>query len=135
MDMLVGEKPEDVVKEDVEKKERVVVKKEPGTLSRWFGGLNLRSTAGSRVPLAKELPPAGTYTVGEARGEYVKVRYRLSTRQAWLTRDFLQDEAGEFQMLSLIVDIPSSKASYPGRAVIFQSPEAETEGLLGKRIR
>ncbi|KGB78305.1 hypothetical protein I307_02623 [Cryptococcus deuterogattii 99/473] len=117
VEMLVGEKPEDVVKEDVEKKEKVVAKQEPGMLSRWFGGLNLRSPVGSRTSSAKELPPAGTYTVGEARGEYVK------------------DEAGEFQMLSLIVDIPSSKVSYPGRAVIFQSPEAETEGLLGKRIR
>ncbi|OWZ70183.1 hypothetical protein AYX14_04439 [Cryptococcus neoformans] len=117
MDMLVGEKPEDVVKEDVEKKEHVVAKKEPGVLSRWFGGLNLRSAARSQAQSAREIPPAGTYTVGEARGEYVK------------------DEAGEFQMLSLIVDIPSSKASYPGRVIIFQSPEAEIEGLLGKRIR
>lgn len=88
MDMLVGEKPKDVVKEDVEKKEHVVAKKEPGVLSRWFGGLNLRSAAGSQAQSAREIPPAGTYTVGEARGEYVKVCYCLSTRQARLTRHF-----------------------------------------------
>lgn len=80
--MLVGEKPEDVVKEDVEKKEQVVAKQEPGMLSRWFGGLNLRSPVGSRTSSAKELPPAGTYTVGEARGEYVKVCHLPSTCQA-----------------------------------------------------
>lgn len=82
VEMLVGEKPEDVVKEDVEKKEQLAAKQEPGMLSRWFGGLNLRSPVGSRTSSAKELPPAGTYTVGEARGEYVKVCHLPSTCQA-----------------------------------------------------
>ncbi|WVO13284.1 hypothetical protein L204_100897 [Cryptococcus depauperatus] len=87
-----------------------------GLLSQWFGGLNLRGT-NPTANKAKEVLPPGTYTVGEARGEYFK------------------DESGHFTLLSLIVDIPSSKVAFPGRVVIYQSPEAETEGLLGKHIR
>ncbi|WVQ79121.1 hypothetical protein IAT38_001216 [Cryptococcus sp. DSM 104549] len=91
---------------------------QPGIASRWFGGFSsLRSPASAKGGSTRGLPPPGTYKIGEARAEYVK------------------NASGQFVLLSLIVDIPSSRAAYPGRAVIFQSPEAEKEGLLGKRIR
>ncbi|WWC60303.1 uncharacterized protein I303_102872 [Kwoniella dejecticola CBS 10117] len=97
---------------------------QPGMLNRWFGGFtsSLRtqssgSGAGRRKDNTRGLPPPGTYTIGECRAEYVK------------------NASGQFTLLSLSVDIPSSKVSYPSRAVIYTSPEASTEGLLGKRIR
>ncbi|KAK8861572.1 hypothetical protein IAR55_002394 [Kwoniella newhampshirensis] len=95
-------------------------------LGRWLGGLtsslSLRSTGGSadgknNLSNTRGLPPAGTYKIGEVRAEYVK------------------NASGQFTLLSLIVDVPSSRATYPGRAIVFQSPEAQNEGLLGKRIR
>ncbi|WWD16517.1 hypothetical protein CI109_100944 [Kwoniella shandongensis] len=96
-----------------------------GTLGRWLGGFtnSLRSTAGGSSgsgrgsTSTRGLPPAGTYKIGEVRAEYVK------------------NASGQFTLLSLIVDVPSSRATYPGRAVVFQSPEAQTEGLIGKVIR
>ncbi|WVR03816.1 hypothetical protein IAU60_000812 [Kwoniella sp. DSM 27419] len=91
-----------------------------GTVGRWFGGLtsSLRSSSapGGKAS-TRGLPPPGTYKIGEVRAEYVK------------------NASGQFTLLSLFVDIPSSSASYPGRAVIYQSPEAATEGLMGTRIR
>ena len=47
----------------------------------------------------------------------------------------LQNAGGQFTLLSLVIDVPSSIAPYPGRAVVFWSPEANTEGLLGRRER
>ncbi|WVQ74596.1 hypothetical protein IAR50_004197 [Cryptococcus sp. DSM 104548] len=125
---LVSQEPEQVAKRDFEGglieegrklEAREQGKKKSGGWFSWLGGggLNLRAAASSVKIIGREPDPAGTYTTGEARGEYVK------------------DENGHYKLLSLIVDIPSSRAAYPGRAVIHQSPEAEVEGLLGKRIR
>ncbi|ORY24387.1 hypothetical protein BCR39DRAFT_547029 [Naematelia encephala] len=90
-----------------------------GVLGRWFGGwTSLRAPPGQpRKEIHRGLPPPGTYKVGEARAEYVK------------------NAAGQFTLLTLVVDVPSSRASYPGHAVIYTSPEAAKEGLLGKQIR
>jgi import inner membrane translocase subunit TIM21 len=44
-----------------------------------------------------------------------------------------QNAAGQFVLLALVVDVPSSRASYLGRATVFWDPEADTEGLLGRR--
>ncbi|OCF43385.1 hypothetical protein I317_02825 [Kwoniella heveanensis CBS 569] len=96
---------------------------EQGTLARLFGGFtsSLRSTSSAvkkgMSGSGRGLPPPGTYKIGEVRAEYVK------------------NASGQFTLLSLFVDVPASNASYPGRAVIYQSPEAATEGLLGTRIR
>ncbi|WVF65774.1 hypothetical protein IAT40_000508 [Kwoniella sp. CBS 6097] len=95
----------------------------PGALGRLFGGFttSLRSTStavkNGMTGRGRGLPPPGTYKIGEVRAEYVK------------------NASGQFTLLSLFVDVPSSNATYPGRAVIYQSPEAATEGLLGTRIR
>ncbi|ODN97450.1 hypothetical protein L198_04014 [Cryptococcus wingfieldii CBS 7118] len=121
---LVGQEPEGLAKEAfkedlIEEGRRLEAagQKKSGRWFSWLGGLNLRAAASSVRITGREPDPAGTYTTGEARGEYVK------------------DENGHYQLLSLIVDVPSSRAAYPGRAVIHQTPEAEVEGLLGKRIR
>ncbi|WVQ93416.1 hypothetical protein IAU59_000487 [Kwoniella sp. CBS 9459] len=96
-------------------------KQEQGTLGRLFGGftssLRSTSTAVKNGMTGRGLPPPGTYKIGEVRAEYVK------------------NASGQFTLLSLFVDVPSSNATYPGRAIIFQSPEAAAEGLLGTRIR
>ncbi|WWC87883.1 uncharacterized protein L201_002781 [Kwoniella dendrophila CBS 6074] len=109
---------------DNKKEAEIPIQHEQGTLSKWFGGFtsSLRSSAlGSSSSAKKDslrgLPPPGTYTVGECRAEYVK------------------NASGQYTLLSLAVDIPSSRAAYPSRAVIYQSPEAATEGLIGNRIR
>jgi import inner membrane translocase subunit TIM21 len=49
--------------------------------------------------------------------------------------DKAKNAAGTYQLLSLVIDVPATNASYPGRAVVFWSPEADTEGLLGRRPR
>ncbi|WWC68634.1 uncharacterized protein I206_102565 [Kwoniella pini CBS 10737] len=109
--------------EDVEHKDEIVQdasNEESGILNRWFGGFtsSLRNQGNTkRKENSRGLPPPGTYTIGECRAEYVK------------------NASGQFTLLSLSVDVPSSKVSYPSRAVIYTSPEASTEGLLGKRIR
>ncbi|WVW80141.1 hypothetical protein I302_102116 [Kwoniella bestiolae CBS 10118] len=94
---------------------------EQGTLGRWLGGftssLRTSTQGGKGKQSTRGLPPPGTYTIGECRAEYVK------------------NASGQYTLLSLFVDIPSSRVSYPSRAVIYQSPEATTEGLLGSRIR
>ncbi|RSH94657.1 hypothetical protein EHS25_004462 [Saitozyma podzolica] len=83
-----------------------------GMLGRMFGGITGRPTKEVR----RGLPPPGTYKVGEVRADYVK------------------NASGQFQLLSLVIDVPSSSVPHPGRAVVFWSPEADTEGLQG-RIR
>lgn len=55
-------------------------------------------------------------------------------RDVPLTHLSLQNASGQFQLLSLVIDVPSSSVPHPGRAVVFWSPEADTEGLQG-RIR
>ena len=60
-------------------------------------------------------PLPGTFKTGEVVGDYVK------------------NASGEYQLLSLTVDVPSSKAPYPGRAVIYWSPDADREGIVGRR--
>ncbi|KAK6907355.1 hypothetical protein L486_03924 [Kwoniella mangroviensis CBS 10435] len=102
----------------------IVQQSEQGLLGRWLGSFtsSLRNTSisgGSKNQSSsgRGSPPPGTYTIGECRAEYVK------------------NASGQYTLLSLFVDIPSSKVSYPSRAVIYHSPEAATEGLLGTRIR
>lgn len=46
-----------------------------------------------------------------------------------------QNASGQYQLLSLIIDVPGSNAPQPSRAVVFWSKEADTEGLLGRRVR
>ncbi|CAD6568094.1 MAG: hypothetical protein TREMPRED_004257 [Tremellales sp. Tagirdzhanova-0007] len=94
---------------------------QPGILGRIFGSLTvLRSPEGSGSTSkgsARRSPPPGTYKIGEVSADYVK------------------NAGGQFTLLSLVIDVPSSIAPYPGRAVVFWSPEANTEGLLGRRER
>jgi import inner membrane translocase subunit TIM21 len=45
----------------------------------------------------------------------------------------IQNASGQYTLLSLIVDVPNSRAAYPGKAVVYWSPEADTEGLMSKR--
>lgn len=80
--------------------------------------------------------------MGEVHGDYVKVSYEYHTlndvtpsardvRSMQLTH--LQNAAGHYQLLSLVVDIPGSHAPQPTRAVVFWSPEADNEGLQGRK--
>jgi import inner membrane translocase subunit TIM21 len=86
----------------------------PGLLGRVVGALSLLGPTAVRSATAR-LPPPGTYKVGEVHADYVK------------------NAAGTYQMLSLTVDVPSSRAPHPGRAVVFWSPEADREGVIGRR--
>lgn len=100
----------------------------------WFG--SLRNALGTQTRSSGEgrskrgLAPAGTYKIGEVKAEYVKV--------SWIFRvgceaNKWQNASGQYTLLSLIVDVPSSRAAYPGKAVVYWSPEADTEGLMSKR--
>ncbi|KAL7419596.1 hypothetical protein Q5752_005508 [Cryptotrichosporon argae] len=91
----------------------VVAPKEVSGLERVLGSLGLRGKQTAK-PVRGPAPP-GTYTVGEAHADYVK------------------NAQGEYTLLSLVVDVPSSRAPHPGRAVIAWSTEADTEGLVGRR--
>ncbi|EIW66548.1 hypothetical protein TREMEDRAFT_65418 [Tremella mesenterica DSM 1558] len=82
-------------------------------LGNMFGGLSLKPVKVERRQ--KGTVPPGTYKIGEVRADYVK------------------NASGQFTLLSLVIDIPSSRATHPSRAVVFWSPEADTEGLLGRR--
>jgi import inner membrane translocase subunit TIM21 len=106
-----------------------------GWLKTTFGSLStLRASGGSTVARGRQrgLPPPGTYKSGEVKADYVKVRKCLALTQS-LT--LLQNAAGTFTLLTLVIDIPHSQAPHPQHAVIFRSPEADTEGLLGGRYR
>jgi import inner membrane translocase subunit TIM21 len=110
------------------------VKQEPEASSGggWFSGLagSLRGGVVSRPGESKRgLPPPGTYKIGEVKAEYVKVGHPT---YMCLVAD-KQNASGQFTLLSLIVDVPNSRAPYPGKAVVYWSPEADTEGLMSKR--
>jgi import inner membrane translocase subunit TIM21 len=105
-----------------------------GGLGRWLGGLvSLRVPDGKGRAMARGLPPPGTFTDGEVQGDYVKV----GIPSIWLRMLTCpcQNAAGTYQLLSLVVNIPSSHSAHPSRAVIHWSPEADTEGLVGPRPR
>jgi import inner membrane translocase subunit TIM21 len=98
----------------------------------WFSGLagSLRGGVATRSGESKRgLPPPGTYKIGEVKAEYVKVSHPISM---YLVAD-KQNASGQYTLLSLIVDVPNSRAAYPGKAVVYWSPEADTEGLMSKR--
>jgi import inner membrane translocase subunit TIM21 len=98
----------------------------------WFSGLagSLRGGVATRSGESKRgLPPPGTYKIGEVKAEYVKVSHPI---YMCLVAD-KQNASGQFTLLSLIVDVPNSRAAYPGKAVVYWSPEADTEGLMSKR--
>ena len=112
---------------------------QPGVLGRIFGSLTvLRSPDGSgskpKGP-ARGTPLPGTYKIGEVSADYVKVSHLHLLESFRGLCDSLQNAGGQFTLLSLVVDVPSSIAPYPGRAVVFWSPEADKEGLLGRRER
>lgn len=86
----------------------------PGFFGRVARSLSLNSGATVRTATAKP-PPPGTYKIGEVRADYVK------------------NASGIYTMLALVVDVPSSRASYPGRATVFWSPEADRESLINRR--
>lgn len=86
-----------------------------GFLGRMVGAFSLRGAASTVRSATNKLPPPGTYKSGEVRADYVK------------------NASGQYTLLSLIVDVPNSRASYPGRAVVYWSPEADREGVLGGR--
>ncbi|KAL1413585.1 hypothetical protein Q8F55_001359 [Vanrija albida] len=85
----------------------------PGMLGRWASSLSLRGAASAVRSVTKSEPP-GTYKIGEVRADYVK------------------NAAGHFTLLSLVVDVPSSRAPHPGRATVYWSPEADREGLISR---
>lgn len=85
----------------------------PGFLGRWASSLSLRGAASAVRSVTKSEPP-GTYKIGEVRADYVK------------------NAAGHFTLLSLVVDVPSSRAPHPGRATVYWSPEADREGLISR---
>ncbi|KAK1927509.1 hypothetical protein DB88DRAFT_478267 [Papiliotrema laurentii] len=113
---------EDVIRADVvdKGKEKVVEQvkqveeRGSGWMGKLFGGLSGLRSGESAKTAQRGLPPPGTYTSGEVHGDYVK------------------NANGTYQLLSLIIDVPSSSASYPGRAVVYWSPEADRESLIGK---
>lgn len=101
--------------------------------SGWFGGLagSLRGTLPTRSGESRRgLPPPGTYKIGEVKAEYVKV---CQVVFVCCSRTDRQNASGQYTLLSLIVDVPNSRATYPGKAVVYWSPEADKEGLMSKR--
>lgn len=105
--------PEPGEDEATKKKLEGEVQKQEGWLASLASGLGLRPRGRDRnVP---QLPPAGTFTIGECHADYVK------------------DEAGQYRMLSLVVDVPSSRARRPYQAVVYWSQEAQREGLVPRR--
>jgi import inner membrane translocase subunit TIM21 len=87
----------------------------PGFLGRMVGAFSLRGPATAVRSATARLPPPGTYKLGEVHADYVK------------------NASGQYQMLSLVIDVPSSRAPHPGRAIVFWSPEADREGVIGRR--
>lgn len=129
---------EDVIRADVvdKGKEKVVEQvkqveeRGSGWMGKLFGGLSGLRSGESAKTAQRGLPPPGTYTSGEVHGDYVKVSMHTSS-SGWIWADG-QNANGTYQLLSLIIDVPSSSASYPGRAVVYWSPEADRESLIGK---
>jgi len=114
-------------------------KSEAGGIGSWFGFGGLRSAAGSsRTVSTRGPPPPGTYKLAEVRADYVKVSYESSyllyCGDARLSC-IKQNAAGHFTLLAMIVDVPNSKVSHPYVNTVFWSPEADVEGLLGRRPR
>jgi import inner membrane translocase subunit TIM21 len=108
--------------------QKAEVPKEEGGWGGLLGGFSgLRGGSGSKAVSggSRGVPP-GTYKVGEVHGDYVKV-----SRMPTLT--YTQNAAGHYQLLSLVIDVPASQASHPTRAVVFWAPEADTEGLQGRK--
>lgn len=86
----------------------------PGFLGRLARSFSLSSGSTVKSATAKP-PPPGTYKIGEVRADYVK------------------NASGHFTMLALVIDVPSSRAAYPGRVTVFWSPEANRESLINRR--
>ncbi|BEI89961.1 uncharacterized protein CcaverHIS019_0300310 [Cutaneotrichosporon cavernicola] len=87
----------------------------PGFLGRLTQSFNFRPGVKSVRSASPAPPPPGTYKMGEVRADYVK------------------NAAGHYTMLALVVDVPSSRAPYPGRAIVYWAPEADKEGLIERR--
>jgi import inner membrane translocase subunit TIM21 len=87
----------------------------PGFLGRLTQSFSFRPGVKSVRSASPAPPPPGTYKIGEVRADYVK------------------NAAGHYTMLALVVDVPSSRAPYPGRAIVYWSPEADKEGLIERR--
>lgn len=87
----------------------------PGFLGRLSKSFSFRPGGGKVRSATTKLPPPGTYKIGEVRADYVK------------------NASGHYTLLSLTADVPSSRAPYPGRAVVYWSPEADKEGLIERR--
>lgn len=87
-------------------------RKQDGWLASLANSLSLRPRGQRQAPA---LPPPGTFTIGECVADYVK------------------DENGQYQMLSLVVDVPSARAQKPYQAVVYMSPAAGQEGLVNRR--
>ncbi|GMK58011.1 hypothetical protein CspeluHIS016_0500430 [Cutaneotrichosporon spelunceum] len=85
----------------------------PGFLGRLTQAFNFRPDVKNVRSASPDPPPAGTYKIGEVHADYVK------------------NASGHYTMLALVVDVPSSRAAYPGRAIVYWSPEANKEGLIG----
>lgn len=112
----------------------------------WFGGLfgalkpNVQgSPRGGSSSGKRALPPAGTYTSGEARADFVKVRCCLADAAfSGHSRFSLQDPKTDvYRLLTLTVDIPSARSAAQ-RAVVFWADSADVsqEGLLeGNKTR
>ena len=101
--------PED---EETSRKLDKEAEKQEGWLKSLASSLSLRPKGQKAAPA---LPPPGTFTIGECHADYVK------------------DDQGQYQMLSLLVDVPSSRAKRPYQAVVYWSPEANREGLVPRR--
>lgn len=100
---------------EIEREAGVNVEQGPGFLGRLTSAFAFRGPGASVRSATRTLPPPGTYKVGEVRADYVK------------------NASGHYTMLALVVDVPSSRAPYPGRAVVYWSPEADREGLVGRK--
>lgn len=101
----------------------------------WFSGLRgaMSTRPGSGSDSRRGLPPPGTYKIGEVKAEYVKVSPDVHLCVVDKRTETVQNASGQYTLLSLIVDVPNSRAAYPGKAVVYWSPEADTEGLMSKR--
>lgn len=77
-----------------------------GWFSGWFGVLrpSLPRLPAPSLP-KKALPPAGTYKTGECHADYYK------------------DETGAFRLLTLTVDVPSSRVKKQRAVVHWEDPE------------
>jgi len=91
------------------------------SVGSWFGGLGVSSLrqplTSPSSPTIRGVPPAGTFKLGEVQGDWV------------------MGSDGEYALVALVIDVPSSGSSRPFRAVAHWSPDAEYESLIGGRHR